>query len=306
MCNTSLSSFLFLSSHYLRVHSACFPMHFKKSCSTRSKASHGLVLQFSCCHGQEDESKDPNVGTHLFISHCRMELSHNMEYYLVVPTMLFGRHVVPYLIVFSFLLFRLHVACYIGLSWYSISGVFYLVCFVWSSQNRSSTQFSVRVPESSRLQIVCFLCETMSRIPHFHLEIVRRQAFIVVTIQAAVFSGILYHFFHAKWLLLLPLPTMFGRVYYGAHWIGDTIGGIAIGFWVSLFLTPFIFRAVEMILGDYLPQSLLHLCYVCFHHLLILLSPRTKEHQVVVVAPVFQLRLPLHGHFVLIAMLCTH
>ena len=43
-----------------------------------------------------------------------------MEYWLVIPTMLFGRHVVPYLIVLSFLLFRFHVACYIGLSWYRI------------------------------------------------------------------------------------------------------------------------------------------------------------------------------------------
>ena len=66
---------------------------------------------------------------------------------------------------------------------------------------------------------------------------------------------------------------MFGRVFYGAHWIGDTIGGIAIGFWVSLVLTPLIFCAVEMLFGDYLSQSLLHPFRVCFHHLLILLRP---------------------------------
>ncbi|KAK8817529.1 hypothetical protein WA538_004251, partial [Blastocystis sp. DL] len=167
-----------------------------------------------------------------------MELSHNMEYYLVVPTMLFGRHVVPYLIVFSFLLFRLHVACYIGLSC--------LLCVVITEPLKYVVQRS-RPRKQSIADRLFSVRDDVSN-PAFPSG---------DSAQAAVFSGILYHFFHAKWLLLLPLPTMFGRVYYGAHWIGDTIGGIAIGFWVSLFLTPFIFRAVEMILGDYLPQSLL-------------------------------------------------
>jgi membrane-associated phospholipid phosphatase len=35
-------------------------------------------------------------------------------------------------------------------------------------------------------------------------------------------------------LLLLAPACMFARVYFGAHWIGDTIGGAAIGAFVML------------------------------------------------------------------------
>lgn len=51
---------------------------------------------------------------------------------------------------------------------------------------------------------------------------------------------------------------MFGRVYYGAHWIGDTLGGILIGFIVSLVLTQHVFDVLENILGPYLPTALFH------------------------------------------------
>ena len=40
--------------------------------------------------------------------------------------------------------------------------------------------FSVRVRENSRLQIVCFLCETTFQIQRFHLETVHRQGFGIV------------------------------------------------------------------------------------------------------------------------------
>ena len=64
-------------------------------------------------------------------------------------------------------------------------------------------------------------------------------------------------------MFLLPIPTMFGRVYYGAHWIGDTFGGVLIGFAVSLLLTQHVFDIVEHILGPYIPTALFHSSSVC-------------------------------------------
>ena len=64
-------------------------------------------------------------------------------------------------------------------------------------------------------------------------------------------------------MFLLPIPTMFGRVYYGAHWIGDTFGGVLIGFAVSLLLTQHVFDIAEHILGPYLPTALFHSSSVC-------------------------------------------
>lgn len=37
------------------------------------------------------------------------------------------------------------------------------------------------------------------------------------------------------WLLLIPY-TMLGRVYFGAHWFGDTVGGAAIGIMGATFV----------------------------------------------------------------------
>ena len=59
---------------------------------------------------------------------------------------------------------------------------------------------------------------------------------------------------------------MFGRVYFGAHWIGDTLAGILIGYFVSLMLTPFFFQLFETLFGKILPPTLFHLL-VCFHSL---------------------------------------
>ena len=49
-----------------------------------------------------------------------MVLPESTEYYLAVPTMLFGRHVVPYIILVAFILLRFHCACYYGCSWYDL------------------------------------------------------------------------------------------------------------------------------------------------------------------------------------------
>ena len=81
--------------------------------------------------------------------------------------------------------------------------------------------------------------------------------FLLHHLQAAVFSAFLYLFFEKRILfLLLPLPTMFGRVYYGAHWIGDTIGGVLIGYVVTFFLSHQLFKWAELVFGNILPACL--------------------------------------------------
>ena len=49
---------------------------------------------------------------------------------------------------------------------------------------------------------------------------------------------------------------MFGRVYYGAHWIGDTIGGWLIGVAISTKLTPLIFKLIQYYTMNVLPLKL--------------------------------------------------
>ena len=55
------------------------------------------------------------------------KLSTKAEYYLAIPTMLFGRHCVPYIILLSFLLLPIHSACFLGLSRYNLYISSYIV-----------------------------------------------------------------------------------------------------------------------------------------------------------------------------------
>ncbi len=51
--------------------------------------------------------------------------------------------------------------------------------------------------------------------------------------QAAVWACVLSRLFGTPVFLALIPSTMFARVFYGAHWIGDTIVGAAIGCFVE-------------------------------------------------------------------------
>lgn len=51
---------------------------------------------------------------------------------------------------------------------------------------------------------------------------------------------------------------MFGRVYFGAHWIGDTLAGYMIGMLITQNFTPIVFRSTEYLFGNSLPSVLFH------------------------------------------------
>ena len=131
-----------------------------------------------------------------------MNLPTSTEYYLAVPTMLFGRHVVPYIVLIAFILLRFHCACYYGCS---------CMLTVIISEFLKNTIRRPRPPKSSISKRALPIRDDVCN-PAFPSG---------DSGQAAVFSACLYLFFEKRILfLLLPLPTMFGRVYYGAHWIG--------------------------------------------------------------------------------------
>ena len=59
-------------------------------------------------------------------------------------------------------------------------------------------------------------------------------------IQAAHYFMMLALLFHNNWLLLFPLITAYGRVYYCCHWIGDTIAGLVLGALLAILAMNFI------------------------------------------------------------------
>ena len=64
-----------------------------------------------------------------------------------------------------------------------------------------------------------------------------------------MFSGVVYSLSSNPLALLIPLPTMFARVYFGAHWIGDTIGGYAIGISMGMYVVPHLVKWLIRIVG---------------------------------------------------------
>lgn len=62
-------------------------------------------------------------------------------------------------------------------------------------------------------------------------------------------AGVLYFISSNPLALLIPFPTMFARVYFGAHWIGDTVGGLLIGFALGLYVVPVIAKTILVLFG---------------------------------------------------------
>ena len=43
---------------------------------------------------------------------------------------------------------------------------------------------------------------------------------------------------------------MFARVYFGAHWIGDTLGGYGIGVAMGVYVVPYLVKLLISFLGS--------------------------------------------------------
>ena len=63
-------------------------------------------------------------------------------------------------------------------------------------------------------------------------------------------AGVIYSISSNPLALFIPLPTMFARVYFGAHWIGDTIGGLFIGFALGIYIVPVVAKNIFMLFGN--------------------------------------------------------
>ncbi|KAK8803799.1 hypothetical protein WA158_001493 [Blastocystis sp. Blastoise] len=141
-----------------------------------------------------------------------------LEGLVLIPGILFGRHCFPYVIIAVFILCGQSIGLHMTIS---------------SVLTVALTEILKYVFRRDRPHVDA----VNNKLIHMR-QYLNNPAFPSGdSAQAAVFSGVFLYHTHNLLFLLLPLPTMFSRVYYGAHWVGDTLAGDFIGLFISIYVS---------------------------------------------------------------------
>ncbi|KAK8806590.1 hypothetical protein WA588_003154 [Blastocystis sp. NMH] len=159
-----------------------------------------------------------------------MRLKRPLEWIVLFPALLFGRHLLPLLVFFVSLFIDVRIGLYMGLC---------CVVTVLFTEPLKYLFGRARPAEDTISTRVVPLRKDVSN-PAFPSG---------DSAQAAVISGVVYSLSSNPLALLIPLPTMFARVYFGAHWIGDTLGGYAIGISMGMYVVPHLVKWLIRIVG---------------------------------------------------------
>lgn len=156
------------------------------------------------------------------------------DYVTIIPAMICGNHVMPFLVVFlTIIQYQYH-----GISF---GGVLLLnvIFTVFITENLKIMTDRAR-PTHAHTRRRRFNVRGLLTNPSFPSGDSAQGAVVAVTMLFfSCIEGLGRHrVLHSpsqlsySYLLLMP-AVMFARVYYGAHWIGDTIAGVTIGALVS-------------------------------------------------------------------------
>lgn len=156
------------------------------------------------------------------LDHSLSERVHRLElgafdYFLVVPGMLFGSYVMPFTII--------ALGLWLGWKFGAVAVMTAITTLALTNPLKHLIRRDRPAPlEASR----AFKLRKLVNNPSFPSgDSAQAGAMVALVILFAVWPWSLFA------LPLVPL-CMFSRVYYGAHWFGDTIAGVAIGCAVAL------------------------------------------------------------------------
>ena len=146
----------------------------------------------------------------------RLELG-AVDYFLVLPGMLFGSYVMPLTV----------TAMALWLGW-QLGAVAVIAAITTLSITNPMKHWFARLRPEPLLVKRAFKLRKLVNNPSFPSgDSAQAGAMVTLVIMFAPWPWSLFA------LPLIPL-CMFSRVYYGAHWFGDTIAGVAIGCFVAL------------------------------------------------------------------------